>query len=302
MSPDTQNNGATATTYLAALLAVAAWGGSFAGMKIALTQTTPLFLMFMRFCFSLLILVPVAYYNGELTLPTRKQALVLAFMGFFGFFFHFALQTAGMKTAGSATANWQMAASPAIAAVLAGMFLKEWLNLRGILGVVLSFLGVAVVLGLGSVGKSGMEAYTFGDFLISMSSLNWAAFMVITRWLFRDGGYPPTFTILWEMIFAALMCIPALAVTGTDVSVIAQFTSSTWLALAFLGICCSGLAYVFWYIATARISVAEVMVFQFFQPLVGAIVGYFVIGERFTLWLFIGGALIVLGVWTVNKK
>ena len=51
-----------------------------------------------------------------------------------------------------------------------------------------------------------------------------------------------------------------------------------------------------------NIPVAKLMVFQFLQPLVGVVVAYFVIGERFTPWLFLGGAMIVSGVWTVNRR
>lgn len=97
------------------------------------------------------------------------------------------------------------------------------------------------------------------------------------------------------------MCLPALALTGTDVSVLTGFSWRTWEALAILGFLCSGLAYVFWYYAAANIPVAMLMVFQFLQPLVGIVVAYFVIGERFTLWLLLGGAMIVSGVWTVNR-
>lgn len=297
-----QDKGNSFLVYFSALLAVAAWGGSFAAAKVALEQISPLLIMFGRFVFSLLMLLPIAYFCGELALPKRKQCLVLAFMGFFGFFFHLGIQTLAMKTAGSATANWQMASAPAITAALAAIFLKEKLSGRGMFGVALAFLGVAVVLSLGTQGKAGISAYSFGDFLISVSALNWAAFMVITRWLFRDGAYPPVFTIFWEMFFAVLMCIPALYMAGEDVTAAARFTASTWGALAFLGIVCSGLAYVCWYYAAARIPIAELMVFQFFQPLVGALVGYLVIGERFTLWLFVGGAMIIAGVWAVNRK
>ena len=287
--------------YILATLTVIFWGASFAGAKVALEQADPLLVMFLRFVLSLALLLTVAWYCGELRLPTRRQTLVLAFMGFMGFFFHIGIQTVAMRSSGSATANWQMAAAPAMTALFASFFLKERLSRGGVFGIILAFLGVAVVLGLGTKGARGISSYNFGDFLISLSVLNWAAFMVLTRWLFKENRYPPVFTIFWEIFFAVLMCLPALALTGTDVSVLTGFSWRTWEALAILGFLCSGLAYVFWYYAAANIPVARLMVFQFLQPLVGIVVAYFVIGERFTLWLLLGGAMIVSGVWTVNR-
>lgn len=288
--------------YILATLTVVFWGASFAGAKVALEQADPLLVMFLRFVLSLAMLLPTAWYCGELALPTPRQALVLAFMGFMGFFFHIGIQTVAMRSSGSATANWQMAAAPAMTALLASFFLKERLPRVGILGIILAFLGVTVVLGLGTKGARGASSYNFGDFLISLSVINWAAFMVLTRWLFKENRYPPVFTIFWEIFFAVLMCLPALALAGTDISVLAGFSRRTWEALAFLGFLCSGLAYVFWYYAAVNIPVAKLMVFQFLQPLVGVVVAYFVIGERFTPWLFLGGAMIVSGVWTVNRR
>lgn len=247
-----------------------------------------------------MVLGAAAAYCGELKLPTAKQALILAMLGFFGFLFHIGIQTVAMETSGSANANWQMTASPALAALLAAIFLKERLTVRSICGMLTAFVGVALVLSFGTQGASGLTAYNFGDFLITLSMLNWACFMIITRWLFSREKYPPIFTIFWEMFFAAVLCIPVLAMMRTDTSVIGRFTWQTWGALILLGFLCSGLAYIFWYIAAARIPVARLMVFQFFQPLVGVIVGYFVIGERFTYWLLPAGAMIIYGVWLVN--
>ena len=267
----------TLAVYAAAFCTVAAWGASFAGAKVALQQTTALFVMSMRFFLSLAILVVIAACRGELRLPTRRQAAVLAFLGFMGFFFHIGIQTIAMKTSGSANANWQMAAAPAIAAVLAGVFLKEKLKKTGVLGIAVAIAGVAVVLGLGTAGAKGFSSYNVGDFLISVSTLNWAAFMVLTRFVLKDKAYTPIFTIFWEMFFAVLLCIPTLILTHTDTSVVMTFSLRTWCALGVLGFLCSGLAYVWWYYATARLPVAHVMAFQFFQPIVGAVVGYWVV-------------------------
>ena len=287
--------------YAAALLSVVVWGASFAAAKVALAQASPLTIVFMRFALALVMLALLAAVCGELRLPTKKQAAVLAFMGFMGFYFHLGIQTIAMETSGSATANWQMAAAPAMVAVLAAVFLKEKLSLSGVCGIIAAFAGVMVVLGLGTKGATGLSAYHIGDFLISVSVLNWAAFMVITRWLFKGGSYPPIFTIFWEIFFACLMCLPTMFALGVDITAAASFTPDTWLSLAVLGFLCSALAYVCWYYAAERIPVARLMVFQFFQPLVGALVGYVVVGERFTPWLFVGGAMIISGVWSVNR-
>lgn len=51
----------------------------------------------------------------------------------------------------------------------------------------------------------------------------------------------------------------------------------------------------------AVFPVAKVVVFQFLQPLAGAL-SPTLWWERFTPWLFVGGALTMCGVWLVNRR
>jgi len=287
--------------YAAAFFAVVLWGTTFAAEKAAVSQASALFVVALRFALSLPVIALIALCGGELRLPTRRQAGVLALMGFIGLYLIFILQTAAMKTASSVISNWQMAAAPAMVAVMAWIFLKEKLSGGKLAGVAIAFAGVGVVLGFGTAGAGAFSSYGLGDFYITFSTLIWAVFMILTRLIFRDGGYTPIFTFFWESLFATLFCVPTLLFLHTDVSVVACFTARTWAAMAVLVICCSGLAYTGWYYAASRLPVAQVMLFQFFQPVVGALVGYAVLGERFTVWLLVGGAMILLGVWIVNR-
>ena len=104
------------------------------------------------------------------------------------------------------------------------------------------------------------------------------------------------------MLFALLSAVPFTFLTGSDFSVIPSFTHGTWGALIFLGAFSSALAYILWFKALAIFTVAKVAVFQFIQPMAGVVIAYFLVGERFTPWLFVGGTMILCGVWLVNRK
>ena len=75
-----------------------------------------------------------------------------------------------------------------------------------------------------------------------------------------------------------------------------------WLGVTFLGIFCSGLAYIAWYDALQALSTAETGVFLYIEPLVAMVVAFFLLGEPITPASLIGGAVILFGVWLVNKR
>ena len=144
--------------------------------------------------------------------------------------------------------------------------------------------------------KETAESVSFGswgDFLMLASVLNWGVFLVISRKLLKST-MTPAFSIFWELVFAAFFAFLATLIFGTDYSVIPGFTAGTWLSIIFLGALSSGLAYLFWYKALAAIPVAKLTVFQFLQPVAGMVISYLLLGERYTIWLVLGAAIIRL--------
>ncbi len=303
-----ENNGLSIKTagtrdYFAVLLSIAIWSASFAGMKIALEQAHPMVVLWLR----MLICVPVLFAGAcmykSFRLPTKKEFWPLFLMSFQGIFLVLALQNYAMETASAATANWIIICSPAFVAILGWTFLKERISRIGFLGLALSAIGVLTVLRFGSINTTVSTGGfgTIGDALILLSSLNWSIFLVFSRKVLRDD-LPYSFVLFWEMFFSLIFATIFVFLFRCDISVIPGFTIRTWGAVLFLGVGASAAAYFCWFRGLSVLPVANIVAFQFLQPFAGAVVAYFLLGERFTIWLFAGGLTIFLGVWLVNKK
>ena len=288
--------------YAMILATVTIWGGSFASTKYALAQAQPMVILWLRLIIGMPILFAGLLWERSIRLPSIKEAVALFLMGFQGIFFHQAIQSYAMKTAGAANANWMMIATPALVAILGRIFLKEKISGRGICGMILAAAGVALVIGRGTVATANSGGFgSIGDLIMLLSVLNWAIFLIVSRRVLKKD-LSPAFVIFWEMFFALMVATPFVIFIGSDFSVIPSFSSGTWAALIFLGAFSSALAYIFWFKALSIFTVAKVAVFQFLQPIAGVVISYFLVGERFTPWLFIGGTMILCGVWLVNKK
>jgi drug/metabolite transporter (DMT)-like permease len=98
-------------------------------------------------------------------------------------------------------------------------------------------------------------------------------------------------------VFTSLLFIP------TDgISEIPRLTSNGWIGVLFLGIFCSGLAYIAWYDALQVLSAAQTGVFLYIEPLVAVAVAAIVLAEPITWGSLFGGAVILVGVWLVNRE
>jgi drug/metabolite transporter (DMT)-like permease len=281
-------------------LCVLFWGASFASMKIAVGEISPLLAVWLRIAIGMFVIVPAAMARGETRRPFRDEAVPLLLLGALGVAFHQNIQFAGMRGAGVANSNWMIAATPSLVAALGWIFLKERVSPLAAGGLVTSIAGVLLVLGTGTKGLGIFTPKGTGDLLIAISAVNWAAFQIMSRRLLR--GSSPTFSVLWMNIFALIIqSVIVFMLSPQKFSSLLDVTVGGWCAVVFLGCVCSGLCYVLWYDGLAVLTAAKASSFQFLQPVFGALVAYFLIGERFTFWIYIGGALVLSGVWMVNN-
>ena len=89
---------------------------------------------------------------------------------------------------------------------------------------------------------------------------------------------------------------------GLGLGDVPKLAPDGWLAIAFLGVLCSGVAYIFWYDALQALPVAQAGAFVYLEPFVTVVVAALVLGEPLLLVSLLGGLGILLGVWLVNRR
>jgi len=83
---------------------------------------------------------------------------------------------------------------------------------------------------------------------------------------------------------------------------IQQLTPNGWIGVSFLGIFCSGLAYIAWYDALQTLPTGQLGTFLYLEPPVTVIVAAIILAESVTWAALLGGAITLIGVWLVNQK
>lgn len=293
------NSSKTLSAQLKLVVAIAVWGGSFIATKIVVGEVSPVTVVWSRFLIGLIILGWFAWRHGELAIPTWKDGLEFAFLGFMGITLHQWLQSSGLVTSEAATTAWIVSTTPVFMAVLGWLFLKEHLGLARTAGIALAALGVLLVVSKGSFG--GMFNGSFGrpgDILILISAPNWAIFSVLSRpALQKHSAIKVTFYVL---LFGWLLTSLQFLSSRHWVEY-SQLSTTGWICIAFLGIFCSALAYIFYNDGLKALPASQVGAFLYLEPLVATLVAAVVLSEQIFLVTLAGGALILFGVWQVNR-
>jgi drug/metabolite transporter (DMT)-like permease len=283
-----------------ATLTVIFWGSSFIATKIALQEISPFTVIWLRFAMGWAVLGVAAYLRHQLNLPEKSALGYLALLGFLGITFHQWLQSTGLVTSQASTTAWIVASTPIFIALLGWAGLREQLDLVDLLGILLAAVGVICVVTQGNFslllqGSFGVP----GDRLILISALNWAIFSVLSRHGLRD--FPPAQMMFYVIGFGWLfLSLPFILTQGYQE--MALLTVKGWLSLGFLGLFCSGLAYIFWYDALKVMPASRLGVFLYLEPIVAVFLAQGMLAEKIRLVSLLGGGMILFGVWLVNRS
>ena len=286
---------------LEAIFAVVVWGGTFIATKIALLESSPATIVWLRFGMGVIILGATVVWRKQFGIPEKSEWLYFALLGFIGVTFHQWLQANGLKTAQATTTAWIVASTPVFIAILGWLVLKEKLGWFGVGGIVLAALGVLLVVSKGNLtalftGKEG----TIGDLLVFISAPNWAVYTILSR---RElARHPAARMMFYVMLLGWLFTTIWIFGFGPGLSEIGHLTSKGWGAILALGVFGSGLAYIAYYDALQVLPASQLGAFLNIEPLVTAMLAAVMIGERITVVSLVGGAIIISGVWLVNRK
>ena len=285
---------------LKAFFAVVVWGASFVATKVAIREIQPVVLVWVRFGIGVVILGAFVWSRKQLTLPKARDWGFFALLGFLGITFHQWLQSTGLITAQAMTTGWIVASIPIFMVILGWLFLKERLSWLQSSGIVLAALGVLLVITRGNLASLSPGRFSAtGDILILISAPNWAVFSILSR--SRLKIYPAALMMFYVMLFGWLFS-SVLLPGSNGLRTIFSLSLDGWTAVAFLGIFCSGIAYVFWYDALVALPVAQTGAFLYIEPLITLIVAAIVLHEPIHLASLGGGGIILLGVWLVNRN
>jgi drug/metabolite transporter (DMT)-like permease len=280
-------------------VAVVAWGASFIATKVALREAAPVTVVWTRFLLGVPVLgVAVLLRREWAPVPVRDLGF-FALLGVLGITFHQWLQSNGLVTARASTTAWIVATVPVFIAILGWFVLRERLRAAGTVGIALAAAGVLLVVTRGDLGALARGRFGEpGDALVLLSAPNWAVFSVLSRRALRAH---PAGRMMFYVMLLGWAFTTVLFLAGPGFQDLGRLSPAGWTSIAFLGIVCSGIAYVFWYDALKALPAPQVGAFLYLEPLVAVVVAAALLGERVGWASLLGGAVILLGVWLVSR-
>jgi len=277
------------------------WGTSYAFIKLGVATLPTFTLIATRLAIGLTLLVTVVVITRTSLRRDPRTYFHLFVMSVINIVIPFTLITSAERSVDSAIAAILNGAVPLIVIVLAALvFHDEPITLNRLVGVVVGYVGVIVLVAPGLTSSTAAGSAVSGEIALLGSTLAYAIGAVYSRRTLRNRGLRPVVPAVFQVGFA-LIVIGVLAF-AFEKPLEVSWNGDAILAVVWLGLLGSGLAYLVNFRLLSRIGATGTSQLAYLLPVVGLISGAVMFGEKIDAIVIAGTALVLGGVALVNSR
>ncbi len=274
------------------------WGSSYLFIKIGVDAgLQPFTLVTLRLLvgFALLAVVVVAAREQLPRSPRTYGHLVV--MAAFSVAIPFSLITWAEQSVDSTLASVLNGSVPLFVIVIAAVFLRdEPISINRLAGLLLGFLGVAILVGFDPADLVGGELVA--KLALIGSSLSYAIGGVYARRMIH--GLRPMIPAVFQVGFALVMVGVMALIFERPLNV--PLRPDAILAVVWIGLLGSGVAYLVFFRLLGRWGATRTSMVAYLLPVFGIVLGAVVLSEEIHAGLLVGTALVIGGIALVNAR
>lgn len=284
--------------FAACALASGFWGCGFFFGKIALAEMNVGAMVFYRFAFAMLGLLPMLFTHPSRL--NRREWSWLLFGSFLGIPVQFLLQFRGLAMTTVSHASLMVGTMPVILAIGAVIFAHERLRVLGWLALAVSTTGAALIaLGGDHHAATANGPSLTGDLLVVVSMFIALFWILINQRLIAK--HSPVVVSAYGLLAGFLMlcvCVPPI----WGLPPVHGISGKAWVALAASGLLCTASTTLLWNWGMTRVPASQAGVLLNIEPLMGSVLGVVILHEHLGGLAYAGAAMIVLAAWTLTTR
>lgn len=275
------------------------WGGSFLFVGVAVADVPPLTIVLTRVVLSAIALHMILKTMGY-KFPTEK-AILSAFliMGLLNNAIPFSLIAYGQSHIASGLASILNATTPIFTVIVAHFLTTdEKLTLRKLVGVLVGFLGVAVMIGIDALEALGIHIFAQIAILVATTSY---AFAGIFGKRFQTLGVKPLTVATGQVTASSFLMLPFVLIIDQPWQLSLPSVNSI-IALIALALLSTVLAYILFFEILARAGATNLLLVTFLIPPSAIILGVLILNETIQFNQMLGLTVIILSLLIIDGR
>lgn len=272
------------------ILASSIWGAMYVVVKIVVEVIPPLELVWIRYLVAILALLVIGFITRQKWRIEKRYFLIIIAIGIIGNTISIVAQEVGTMLSSAQMGAMITSSTPAFMVIFARLILKERLTLKKGLSVCLATIGVFLIVGVGNLDLSSK----LGGISLLIAALTWALMSVLVKRLPSD--YSQIVVTTYSSLVAVIMLTPFVLPRLHAINISEMTHPTIWGGLLYLGIVSTAGGFLLWNRGLQMLNASSGGIFFFFQPVVGTVLGWLILGESIGVIFWIGSVLILIGV------
>jgi drug/metabolite transporter (DMT)-like permease len=285
--------------HLLMLLVTVCWASNIIAGKEALTGFGALALAQLRVLGAAAIFLAGFFATGRVRRLhlSRRHWLFLVAMAANGIALNQLTFIGGMARSTVAHTGLIVALGPVMVLAIAVVVRLEVLTAWKFTGMLIAFVGVGI-LTADKAGQGG-SSHWMGDAILLLSTLVFAIYMILMKEVADqlDALTLSTLTFALGALMMLPFCARAVLVTNW-----AALRLEAWWGLGFLIVFGSVISYLLFAYVLRELAASRAAAFNYLQPGIASGLGIWVLSERLTSNVLIGGGLILAGVYLTERE
>lgn len=275
------------------IVASSIWGGMYVVVKVVVDVIPPLELVWMRYLIALVALGIIGLLTRQNWRIKRHHFGIILAIAIIGYVISIVAQETGTMLSTAQMGAIITATTPAFMVVFASLILKERLTKKKTISVTLATIGVIAIVGIDNLDMSSM----LGGISLVIAALTWALMSVLVKKI--PSEYSQIVVTTYATAIAVVVLTPFVIPRLPQIELHDLADPTIWGGLLYLGVISTSLAFLLWSRGLQMLNASSGGVFFFFQPVVGTLLGWLLLGETISIMFWIGSVLILLGVLIV---
>ena len=282
--------------YVFLVLCVLFWSGNFVLGRFIADDIEPLEMVFFRWLFTLVIISPVLIVHfSKIMRLIKENLLIMLVLSSLGISIFNTLVYTALNYTTATNALIINSSVPIIILLLSFVILKQAINMKQVIGILLSTIGVLYLILQGDVLKLFKLEFNVGDLWVVASSLIWALYSVFVRFKPKEFANFDFFSAIVLMGF--IMLLPLYFYQGYTLEREITLVKNNYWVFLYVSILPSVLSYYFWNRAITEIGASKTGQFTHLMPIFGAILAYVFLDEVMSYYHIVGAFLIGVGIY-----
>ena len=280
------------------------WGLAWPVGRILATDLLnyPFSVMFLRYIFAVPVLFGWLWFKEGNVIPLKRDYSYLLLLAFTSVFLYQVGFMYGMQKTAASDASLIIGFNPVSVSILSVFILSHNLTRNGVLGILLSFIGVLLIFLASPNLDIDFYDRIVGNAYIMLGAFAYAIYVVSMRRYVLLTQHKPLSslaTISWASLVGCILFVPFVILEAPWERI---WNNQEWLLIAYLGVLSTALCYVFFAMGIETIGANKAASFINVVPIFGILSSWIWIGENLGFVQIISFILIYYGVKLVNQQ